>query len=167
MGKTARMIGILTAVLAVCVLYLQSSADEFTAEDLKRWEEQFAGVVNEGEKTSMQNIRGSALDAGQGRSDGEVRAADFLVFQEILDRPFIFYRSFFQDIEPIAQVEGEPLVLLAEEDRHSLLAQFGDLLAELLNHERGQAFGGLVQQEQVGIAHERPGDGEHLLLAAA
>jgi len=50
MGKLARGIGILMAVLAAFVFYLQSNADEFTAEDLARWEEQFAGVVNEGEK---------------------------------------------------------------------------------------------------------------------
>jgi len=50
MGKLARGIVILMAVLAVCVFYLQSSADEFTAEDLKRWEEQFMAVVNQGEK---------------------------------------------------------------------------------------------------------------------
>jgi len=50
MRKLARGIGILMAVLAAFVFYLQSNADEFTAEDLKRWEEQFAAVVHEGEK---------------------------------------------------------------------------------------------------------------------
>jgi len=50
MGKLARGIGILMAVLAVFVFYLQSSADEFTAEDLKRWQEQFRAVVKDGEK---------------------------------------------------------------------------------------------------------------------
>jgi len=50
MGKMARMVGILMAVLASFVFYLRSSADEFAAEDLKRWQEQFMAVVNEGEK---------------------------------------------------------------------------------------------------------------------
>ena len=50
MGKMARRVGILMAVLAAFVFYQQSSADEFTAEDLKRWQEQFMAVVNEGEK---------------------------------------------------------------------------------------------------------------------
>ena len=31
---------------------------------------------------------------------------------------------------------------------------------------RRQAQGGLVQHEQLGVGHERPGHGEHLLLAA-
>lgn len=50
MGKMARTVGILMAVLAAFVFYQRSSADEFTAEDLKRWQEQFMAVVNEGEK---------------------------------------------------------------------------------------------------------------------
>jgi thiosulfate dehydrogenase len=50
MRKLARAIGIGMAVLAAFVLYLHSRADEFTAEDLKRWQEQFMAVVNEGEK---------------------------------------------------------------------------------------------------------------------
>jgi thiosulfate dehydrogenase len=50
MGKMARMVGILMAVLAAFVFYQRSSADEFTSEDLKRWQEQFMAVVNEGEK---------------------------------------------------------------------------------------------------------------------
>jgi thiosulfate dehydrogenase len=50
MGKMARMVGILMAVLAAFVFYLKSSADEFTAEDLKRWQEQFMAVVKQGEK---------------------------------------------------------------------------------------------------------------------
>ena len=38
------------AVLAALGFSLQSIADEFSKEDLKRWEEQFMGVVGEGEK---------------------------------------------------------------------------------------------------------------------
>jgi cytochrome c len=50
MGKMARIIGILMAVLAAFGFYPPSSADEFTAEDLKRWEQQFMVVVKQGEK---------------------------------------------------------------------------------------------------------------------
>jgi cytochrome c len=50
MGKLTRGVVTLMAVLAVCMLYLQVRADEFTAEDLKRYEEQFMAVVNQGEK---------------------------------------------------------------------------------------------------------------------
>jgi cytochrome c len=50
MRKLAGVIGVLTVVLAAFVFYLQASADEFNAEELKRWEEQFRAVVNQGEK---------------------------------------------------------------------------------------------------------------------
>ncbi|MCX5913634.1 MAG: cytochrome C [Deltaproteobacteria bacterium] len=50
MKKRTRAIGILMAVLAALGFSLQSFADDFTKEDLKRWEEQFMGVVSEGEK---------------------------------------------------------------------------------------------------------------------
>lgn len=50
MKNRAKAIGILLAVLAALGFSLQSIADEFSKEDLKRWEEQFMGVVGEGEK---------------------------------------------------------------------------------------------------------------------
>ena len=50
MKKRTRAIGILMAILAALGFSLQSIADEFSKEDLKRWEEQFMGVVSEGEK---------------------------------------------------------------------------------------------------------------------
>jgi cytochrome c len=50
MKKRTRAIGILMVVLAALGFSLQSIADEFSKEDLKRWEEQFMGVVDEGEK---------------------------------------------------------------------------------------------------------------------
>ena len=50
MKKRTRAIGILMVVLAALGFSLQSIADEFSKEDLKRWEEQFMGVVGEGEK---------------------------------------------------------------------------------------------------------------------
>ena len=50
MKKRTKAIGILLAVLAALGFSLQSIADEFSKEDLKRWEEQFMGVAGEGEK---------------------------------------------------------------------------------------------------------------------
>jgi cytochrome c len=50
MKRAVKRIGILAAAPAVLLFGLQSVADEFTKEDLKRWEAQFMVVVNEGEK---------------------------------------------------------------------------------------------------------------------
>ena len=41
-----------------------------------------------------------------------------------------------------------------------------DLFEQVLDHQRREPFGGLVEQQQLGIAHQRAADGEHLLLAA-
>jgi hypothetical protein len=42
----------------------------------------------------------------------------------------------------------------------------GDQVADLLNNDRCQAFGGLVDHDEFGIAHERAANRQHLLLAA-
>jgi hypothetical protein len=38
--------------------------------------------------------------------------------------------------------------------------------ADLLADQRRQAFGGFVQDQQLGVGHQRAADGQHLLLAA-
>jgi cytochrome c len=50
MGKRARLIGIFVLISAALGFYLQSLAEDFTKEDLKRWEDQFMATVKEGEK---------------------------------------------------------------------------------------------------------------------
>jgi cytochrome c len=50
MGKRARLIGIFVLISAAFGFYLQSLAEDFTKEDLKRWEDQFMATVKEGEK---------------------------------------------------------------------------------------------------------------------
>ena len=44
--------------------------------------------------------------------------------------------------------------------------QFADDVEDLLDHERGQADGRLVHQQNPGTGHQPPGDGQHLLLAS-
>jgi len=50
MGRFTKLIGIGLVVLAAAVITWVSFADEFTVNDLKRWEEQYAATVKEGEK---------------------------------------------------------------------------------------------------------------------
>ncbi len=55
------------------------------------------------------------------------------------------------------------------DDDHGLLAgahKIVDHLCHLGHDDRGEAFHGLVEQQQAGVGHERARDGEHLLLAA-
>ena len=58
-------------------------------------------------------------------------------------------------------------VLLDEEDGEPVVpVERLEALEDLLDDERREAERGLVEQEQLRPAHQRAGDGEHLLLAA-
>ena len=66
---------------------------------------------------------------------------------------------------------GEPLnhrqVLLDEEDRRpELLVDLFEILGDRLDDRGLDTLRGFIDQQQVGVADERAGDGEHLLLAA-
>ena len=48
--RSIQQVLVLTVVCALCISWLSAgSADEFTKEDLKRWEQEFITVVNEGD----------------------------------------------------------------------------------------------------------------------
>ena len=44
--------------------------------------------------------------------------------------------------------------------------EFADGLHDLLHHDRGEAHGGLVEHEELGLGHQGAAHGEHLLFAA-
>ncbi len=56
--------------------------------------------------------------------------------------------------------------LLHHQDRDALVGDPDDRLVQLLDDQRGQAHGQLVEQEQGGPGRDGPGDRQHLLLAA-
>jgi hypothetical protein len=47
-----------------------------------------------------------------------------------------------------------------------LVSEVGQQGGDPGHHGRGEAVGGLVEQQQAGVQQESPGDGQHLLLAA-
>ena len=49
MEKPVRLVVVLLLTLTCMAFLLPARADEFTAEDLKRWEQEFMAVVDEGE----------------------------------------------------------------------------------------------------------------------
>ncbi len=65
----------------------------------------------------------------------------------------------------VATDEGGGHELLDHQDGHPLAGQGPDQLVELVDDQRGQAHGKLVEQQDLGPGHQRPGDGQHLLLA--
>src|SRR3990170_633234 len=70
------------------------------------------------------------------------------------------------EVDAVGEGHRDLQVVLDEEDRHAGLVDLGQDVADLLDQERGEALGGLVDQQQAGVAHQRPRDREHLLLAA-
>src|SRR4030095_4275367 len=63
-------------------------------------------------------------------------------------------------------MEAEVHALLGEEDGQALLLEARDLLLQVVHHEGREALRGLVEEEELRIAHESARDGEHLLLSA-
>ncbi len=59
MGNPVRLVGLMLSVLAFLTLSLPAEADEFTDEDLKRWEQQFMAVVEKGENLFHSNQLGT------------------------------------------------------------------------------------------------------------
>src|SRR5215813_8002928 len=74
--------------------------------------------------------------------------------------------AFLHDVDALARFQRQRHVLLHQQNRHALPVQHVDDLSDLPNHARHQPFGGLVQQDDLGLEHHRAGDGEHLLLAS-
>ena len=61
--------------------------------------------------------------------------------------------------------ERHACVLLHEQDRHALALETDQQRLQLVDQAGRQALRRLVEHEQLGIAGERAGDGQHLLLA--
>ncbi len=73
------------------------------------------------------------------------------------------------DVQHVGQVgdgEGHGGVLLHQQHRGALPVDLGDDLADLPDDPRRQTEGRLVEQQQLRAGHQRPADGQHLLLAA-
>jgi hypothetical protein len=63
-------------------------------------------------------------------------------------------------------LEGEARVLFHQQDRHSAFVEFGDDGEDFPHELRGEPEARFVEQQQARPAHQRPGDGQHLLLSA-
>ena len=75
--------------------------------------------------------------------------------------------ALFQHVGAVGDQLGEMHVLLGQQDRVPLRLQLEDGVRHLLDDDRRDAFGRLVEQHQQRIAHQRARDRQHLLLAAA
>src|SRR5262245_38121880 len=82
-------------------------------------------------------------------SEGEVLVADGFVAAESLRGPLVPDVAFFEHVHAVGEVEAEVHVLLGQEDREPFGSEPPDLLLEVLDDERRQALGWLVEQEQL------------------
>src|SRR6476620_5401056 len=57
-------------------------------------------------------------------------------------------------------------VFVYHEAREALLLEGGQPVPDLPTDQRRQPFGRLIENQQLGIGHERAADGQHLLRAA-
>ena len=81
-------------------------------------------------------------------------------------RGVVAHHALLHEVDALAGGEGERHVLLDQQDGDAFPVQHVDDLADLRHHARHQAFGRLVQQDDLGLQHHRARDRQHLLLAA-
>src|SRR3990167_5499232 len=106
------------------------------------------------------------LAAHAGFLHAEVELLDVLLLAQAIAAIFHDDAAVLQHIAVVRGVEGHVGVLLDQQDGGAALAVDAHHdLENLLGELRTQAQAGLVEQDQVGVGHERTRDRQHLLLA--
>src|SRR4029077_9177926 len=106
----------------------------------------------------------SIWSSGISMSHAEILVDYGVVHLQLRSEGVMAHRAFLDEIDPPARCEGQRHVLLDEKDGDALVSQDADDLQNLRHHARHQPFGRLVQQDDLGLQHHRPGDRQHLLL---
>src|SRR5260221_8150694 len=83
-----------------------------------------------------------------------------------VDRAGVDHASGVEYDDVIGQAEGEFHVLFHQQDRLAFRLEPRDGAPDFRDDDRRQALRRLIHQQHARIAHQRPADGEHLLLAA-
>src|SRR5439155_13108443 len=98
--------------------------------------------------------------------DAEVTDRDLLVGCELCGLALEDLCALIEDDDAIGERQRGVDVLFDQEHRQTLALEATQHLDDGLEHERGESLRRLVQQDQRGVGHQGPADGEHLLLAA-
>lgn len=108
MGKAARLVGVVLLALVAVAPYLPARADEFTEEDLKRWEQEFMAVVKKGEKLFHSSLGTNNVSCDQCHPNGaNTHPETYPKFQQQLGRVIELFEMINWCIEN--PLEGEPL----------------------------------------------------------
>ena len=99
--------------------------------------------------------------------EAQVELLDVLVLADGLPIAVEHDPAVLHHVRVVGEAEGDGRVLLGEEHGHALLVvQAAHDLEDLLHEHGGEAHGRLVQEHELGVGHEGPPDGHHLLLAS-
>src|SRR6266702_1063531 len=96
----------------------------------------------------------------------QVSRADLRLGVQLLDGPAEAYVGLAHEVDAVGERHRHLQVVLDEEDRYPGPVDLGQHVADLLDHERGEALCRLVHEHEIRVAHQGPRDGEHLLLAS-
>ena len=97
----------------------------------------------------------------------QIRAAHGRVVLQLRGRAVADDASILQEIATAGDGEPLPGVLLHQQHADAQLLDARQRLEQLLAHERREAQRRLIQQQDVGVRHQRAADGNHLPLATA
>src|SRR5881628_1992220 len=101
------------------------------------------------------------------RARAEVGAAHGLAGQQLLAAALDPRLALLEHVRAIAHLEGETRVLLDHHHRGAGGPDLQDRVEDQVHDERGQAHGGLVEQQEPRAEQERAPDLEHPPLATA
>src|SRR3954466_5035112 len=96
----------------------------------------------------------------------EIRLADCRVRQQVLRRPLQLHVARLDHVPALGDLERLLQVLLDEEYGDARAVQRPDDAEHLIDEDGGEPERRLVEHEELRLAHHRPADGAHLLLAA-
>ncbi len=72
----------------------------------------------------------------------------------------------FQNVGPVCDLQSLTGVLFHQEDGGAILVKLLNDIKDLVHQDGSQTHGGFVQHHELRMAHQCPGHGQHLLLAA-
>src|ERR1700690_111670 len=99
--------------------------------------------------------------------NSQISLFDILVAEQFLAGTAELYRTGFEHIPPVRELQCSTSILLYQKDRYSLPVDVPNYLEYPADHDRCQPQGWLIQKEHPGVRHKRPADGEHLLFTPA
>ena len=81
---------------------------------------------------------------------------DLLVSSQLVHGALVPDDAIVDDVGAVTHLHGEADILLGEEDADAALLQPQDPVPDRPHHERGQAFGRLVEDKQPGVGGSSP-----------